>query len=163
LLALLSATAGRAQAGEKKALKDILNIKAQLTKDDPKDNRRNSPTKVYTVRLKAGTVYQIDMVSNEFDSYLFLDDKNGTQLAQDPDSGGMLNARIIFNCPRDDEYKVIATAFNPDRIGNFTVTVKVQGQEQKAATAHAALVDKAAPDFEGDFALNGKAVKLSDL
>src|SRR5205085_10684083 len=33
----------------------------------------------------------------------------------------------------------------------------------KSTSAHTTLIDKAAPDVQGDFAVNGQAVKLSDL
>jgi len=92
--------------------KDI-RLEGKLTKDDPKDRKRNAAFKVHLVRMKAGSSYTIDMVSGTFDNYLRLEDSKGKELAEDDDSGGMQNARIIFNCQRDDEYKVICTAYSP--------------------------------------------------
>src|SRR5262249_25886133 len=98
LVVLLAAGAGVAQAGGKE--KDIV-IQDKLTKDDKKDTKRQFACKIHVVPMKAGSVYTIDMVSNEFDAYLRLEDSSGKELAEDDDSGGNLNARIIFNCTKD--------------------------------------------------------------
>ena len=164
LLTLVSLRAGLAQAGGKAKIQEKdLKIEGKLTKDDPLDRKRNSAHKVYPVKMKGGSVYQIDMVSTQFDSYLRLEDNGGNELAEDDDGGGNLNARIVFTCPKDGEYKVIATAFNPNGVGMYTLTVKKQGAAAKITSAHTALIDKTAPDFAGDFAVNGKAGKLSEL
>ncbi len=164
VLALLAAGAGGARAGGKvKGVGKEIRYAGKLTADDPRDRRRNAASKVYTVKLKAGKVYQIDMMSRAFDSYLFLEDPKGRQLAEDDDSGGMLNAQIIFNCQRDGDYKIVCTAFNEQGVGDYTLTVKVRGQQQAIASPHTALIGKEAPDFQADFAVNGKPGKLSDL
>ena len=138
-------------------------VKGTFTKDDPKDAERGGPSKIYTLPLKAGVVYTIDMQSTDFDSYLRLLDPKGKQLDQDDDSGGNLNSRIIFNCSTDGEYQVVATTFGADMKGIYTLQVRATGTVQKAATAHSQMLGKAAPDFNADFAVNGKAAKLSDL
>ncbi len=132
-----------------------------LDKDDSKDPKRNTPAKVHTVALKKGQSYKIDMVGIGFDAYLRLEDDAGKELAEDDDSGGNLNAQIIFNCPKDGDYKIYCTCFATAG-GKYVLTVKSAGIFT-ASTAHAALLDKPAPDFEGDFALNGKSIKLSEL
>jgi peroxiredoxin len=161
LVILAPATAGVVQAGGKKLEKEF-RVNGQLTRDDEKDPRRNGARKIHMVKMKGGVLYQIDMVSNQFDSYLFLETKRGQELAQDDDSGGNLNARIMFNCPKDDEYKVVCTCFQ-DAVGAYSLTVRQVGKEQKVANAHGLLVGKPAPNFRGDFALNGQPVSLADL
>src|SRR5262249_24575611 len=157
LLALVPLSAGVVRAGGKKLPDKEIKFQGQLTNDDPKDPKRQSAHKVYKVRMQKGSAYQIDMKSRQFDSYLRLGDSKGRELAEDDDSGGMLDAQIIFNCERDDEYKVIATAFNQNVVGMFTLTIKKRGEAAKSTSAHATLIGKAAPDFQGDFAVNGKA------
>jgi thiol-disulfide isomerase/thioredoxin len=160
VVALVAMNAGMAQAGGKQE-KDI-RIEGKLTKDDPKDKQRGFACNIHKVKMKSGSVYTIDMVSTDFDSYLRLEDQKGTQLAEDDDSGGNLNARIIFNCSKDGEYQVICTCY-AEATGNYTLTVKKTVANQPLGTPHALLVGKAAPAFRGDFALNGKAIQLSDL
>jgi hypothetical protein len=93
-------------------LKVALDVTGQLTRQDPPYPRRGGPHKVYPVKLEAGKNYQIDMVSRVLDAYLFVEDAGGTVLAQDDDSGGGLNARIVFQPPRTATYRIVATTFN---------------------------------------------------
>jgi hypothetical protein len=163
LLALVPTAAGFAQtAGKADRDKDI-RITGQLKQDDPPDTRRKTPCQIHVVRLKRGRSYTIDMVSRQLDSYLRLEDKDGTQLAEDDDSGGMLNARIQFDCPRDGEYKVICTCLGPKLAGPYTLTIRQLDSQVKNAASHAALVGKPAPDFKGNFAINGPIRSLADL
>jgi hypothetical protein len=162
VFALVLLAARAAHAGGKIKDKEY-RVNDRLTAEDPKDRRRNAACKVHVVTMRKGVSYQIDMVSTQFDSYLFLDDSNGKELAMDDDSGGNLNARIIFNCQRTGKYKVVCTAYNPNMVGMFTLTVKRAGTVQVTVSTHTQMLNKAAPDFEADFAINGKAGKLSGL
>ncbi|HYT89484.1 MAG TPA: redoxin domain-containing protein [Gemmataceae bacterium] len=164
-LLALAPMAGVAQAGGKKDDKKDPDVKIEgkLTKDDPLDRKRNTPSKIHLVKLKGGKAYTIDMKSTQFDSYLRLEDPKGNELAEDDDSGGDLNAQIVFNCPADGEYKIVTMTFGPQMAGAYTLTVKMAGGVQQVATSHSLLVGKAAPDLQADFALNGQARKLADL
>jgi len=148
-------------AGGGKAEKD-LRFDGKLTAADPKDPKRNAAFKQHVVKLKKGVSYTIDMIS-QFDNYLRLLDDAGKELAEDDDSGGMQNARIIFNCQQDGAYKIIATAYNENGVGDYVLTVRNSGNAPKFQTAHSVLVGKPAPDFQADFILNGKAAGPSEL
>jgi thiol-disulfide isomerase/thioredoxin len=109
--------------------KPVLTKEESLTNTDPGDAKRNGcHAKVYTVKLKAGQAYRIDMISKEkdpqkFDPYLRLENADGKQLAEDDDGGGFPNARIIFKAEQAGDYKVIATTFAPNMTGTYTLTV----------------------------------------
>jgi hypothetical protein len=108
-------------AGDATALK----VEDKLTRDDPKDRvLKNSHHKVHTFKMKAGVTYVIDLVSRDFDAFLRLEDSAGKQLAQDDDSGGGLNARIVFKAEHPDSYRIIATTFVAGGTGKYTLTVK---------------------------------------
>ena len=86
----------------------------------------DAPSLIYQVRLKAGVAYTIDMVSPDpkaLDPYMFLRDDKGKTLAEDDDSGGGLNARIVFRAPADGVYHIRGATFNNGR-GEFTLTVR---------------------------------------
>ena len=74
--------------------------------------------------MVAGKTYQIDMTkaNGGLDPYLRLEDSAGKNVAQDDDSGGNLNARIMFNCTQTGEYRIVATTF-VGGTGNFTLQV----------------------------------------
>lgn len=157
------ASLGFVHANAKKDIDKDFRFQGKLTKDDPRDQRRGGPSAAHTVKLKAGKTYTIDMVSSDFDSYLFLEDAKGAQLAEDDDSGGMLNARIMFTPTRDGDYRVVTTTFGVGMGGAYTLTVKASGTASLPSTAHSLMVGKPAPDFSADHAINGKPAKLADM
>lgn len=85
-----------------------------------------TPGLIYQVRLTAGFTYIADMKSPDgkaLDPYLFLRDDKDRTLAQDDDSGGGLNARIIYRPRVSGTYHLRATSFNNGR-GEFQLTVR---------------------------------------
>jgi hypothetical protein len=127
-LALLASTCRNVGAADdpvaKLAWKDgVAKVAGKLADTDARDKVQKHFCKIYAVPLKAGTSYRIDMASKEIDSYLRLEDDAGKELANDDDSGGQLNARIVFECPKDGTYRVIATTFGGGT-GAFELTVQ---------------------------------------
>ena len=58
-------------------------------------------------------------------------DSTGKKLAEeDDDSGGGLNARIVFRAEQDGTYRIQATSFNAGN-GAFTLTVREHPKEPK--------------------------------
>jgi len=94
-------------------IKPELSAKGQLSGKDPIYPRRGGPHKIHRVKLEAGKTDQIDLSSLTFDPYLFLEDAAGKLLAQDDDSGGNLNARMIFRPEKTAVYSIVATTFDP--------------------------------------------------
>src|ERR1051325_2266123 len=158
-LTFLTLAATLSSAGEEK---DFV-VSGKLSKDDPKDQQRGGPSQVHKLKLKAGKAYTIDMVGQGIDSYLRLLDPKGNQLDEDDDSGGNLNAKILFNCTKDGEYAIVCTTFGANEAGAYTLTVKMTGDITKSASSHAQMLNNPAPDFQGDLAVNGKPLKLSSL
>jgi hypothetical protein len=114
----------------------------QLTKDDPADPvRAKSVHRVHSVTLKGGKTYTIDMLSGYFDSYLRLEDSSRTVLAEDDDSGGGLNARIVFRAPKTDTYRIIATSYDGGT-GKYALNIK---EGATALVKPAAVAKEAAP------------------
>jgi hypothetical protein len=114
-------------------LKLELFVNEQLSKQDPVDRRRGGPYKVHTVKLEAGKSYQIDMVSRDLDAYLFLEDSAAQVLAQDDDSGGGLNARLVFRPAKTDTYRIVATTFSRKRKG-VSVLFKAKAKAKSKTT-----------------------------
>ena len=65
--------------------------------------------------------YVVDMVSMVFDAYLRLEDAQGNQLAEDDDSGGDLNARIVHKSAQTGRYRIYATTFRANDTGAYTL------------------------------------------
>jgi hypothetical protein len=94
-----------------------------LGPNDPRDAKLNNPSRIYNVQMVQGRTYVIDLRSKQFDAYLRLEDSGLRRLAEDDDSGGGLDARIVFRCPRTDNYRVIATSLD-QRTGAYTLSIR---------------------------------------
>jgi thiol-disulfide isomerase/thioredoxin len=102
---------------------------------------QNKPVKAYEVRLDGGKTYRIDLVSNDFDAYLFLQDKDGTLLAQDDDGGGDLNSRIVHEVKEAGIFRIIAGPLQRQEKGKFTLSINEATKEERE---QALLADKVA-------------------
>jgi hypothetical protein len=81
----------------------------------------------WRVTVTANTDVQIDLVSTDFDAYLFLlEEQPDTliELGQDDDGGGGTNARINITLEAGKIYHVLANALDPqDPLGGYTLTL----------------------------------------
>jgi thiol-disulfide isomerase/thioredoxin len=116
----------------------------EFTDDDSKFNARFH-FKVFTVQLEKGKIYRIDHKGTggdkKFDPYLILEDESGKQLDYDDDSGGGLDARIVFKAPKTAKYRIVATTFVPGQTGKFALEFSAPTKSE-AVTAE--LRDRAA-------------------
>ena len=119
IISVVFNTAGTFQAVNTLAFKD-----PAFKFDDFGDKR----CKVYAVQFNVGDEYQIDMVQlgkgGRMDPYLYLKDDTGAVVTQDDDSGGDLNARIIFRPTRSGVYRIYATSFRATDTGAYTLSVR---------------------------------------
>ena len=100
-------------------------VQGVLTPGDPVDRvRAGCFHVVHTYPMKGGKVYTIDLISTGWDNFLRLENAQGVQLAADDDSGGMLNARIVFAVPQDGWYRIIVTSFGQGASGAYTLKVR---------------------------------------
>jgi hypothetical protein len=74
----------------------------------------------------AGQTIQIDVRSDEFDTYAQLLDASGTnKLAEDDDSGGQLNSRIVYTLQATAMYEIVVNnAGRSRRSGIYTVSIR---------------------------------------
>ncbi len=102
----------------------VFQVQGVLTADDPMDPVRTSSHQVvHMYHMKAGQTYTIDLIST-WDNFLRLENAQGKQLAQDDDSGGFPNARIVLNAPADGWYRIIVTSYTPGATGNYKLSVR---------------------------------------
>ena len=74
----------------------------------------------------AGQTVTIDVRSDEFDTYAQLLDATGSRkLAEDDDSGGNLNSRIVYTLPATGMYQIVVNnAGQSRRSGIYTVSIR---------------------------------------
>jgi len=92
----------------------------------PSDSRLADNTffQAWTYYGQAGEVITFDVMSTEFDAYAVIQDMNGHVLARDDDSGGGLNARIVFTLPATGNYRLIANTQRVGATGAYTLSVR---------------------------------------
>jgi CHAT domain-containing protein/tetratricopeptide (TPR) repeat protein len=109
--------------------KDGLKLEGNVAAGDPRVKVVVSPTqsgalpaKRFMVNLEEGKRYEITMSSTALDSFLVVQDAKGKQLAFDDDSGGGLDARLVFEAPATAAYRVFAASLKGT--GAFTLRVR---------------------------------------
>jgi CHAT domain-containing protein/Tfp pilus assembly protein PilF len=140
------------EPAKKPAEEPLLNVAGQLTRDDPVyPALKKGFHKVYPVKLAADVYYQIDLVSADFDAYLRLEDERGKQVAEDDDSGGGQNARIVYKADSTSSHCVIVTTFDSGATGMFRLTVKrisqAAAEQHKREQAVQALLDEGVQQY----------------
>jgi hypothetical protein len=98
-------------------------VSGMLTVSDPTLSDR-SHYKLFTFMGSAGQTVQIDLMSSDFDSYLYLRDQNGSEIAHDDDGGGGLNARIIRQLPYSGSYQIVVNTLRSGQFGAFTLQLQ---------------------------------------
>lgn len=94
-------------------------VSARLGRGDKVLPVDNSFYHVYAFDGKAGQQVTIEMASQEVDAYLILLTEDGSELAQDDDSGGEKNAKIVITLPTDGTYILLANSYEAGQSGNY--------------------------------------------
>ena len=102
-------------------------VTGQITQFDPLLTDQTH-YKVFTFQGTAGQTVQIDLLSADFDAYLYLKDQTGSTLAQDDDGGGGRNSRIVHVLPYTGMYQIYANTVGRGETGAFTLQVRSGGE-----------------------------------
>ncbi len=79
--------------------------------------------------ITAGQELVIDMISDDFDSYLYLTDRFNQPLAQDNNSGGSTHARLRYTPLHDDDLWIEATSVKDNTQGKYHLSMKLAENE----------------------------------
>jgi len=80
--------------------------------------------KLFTFMGTAGQTVQIDLMSADFDAYLYLKGNDGQTIAHDDDGGGGHNARIVQTLPYTGMYQIYANTLSRGESGSFTLQLR---------------------------------------
>ena len=95
------------------------------------DGRRHGDP--WTLVANAPTTLQIDAMSPYFDTYLVLEDEDGTWIAHDDDGGVEFNSRLVYGFA-PGEYRVMVTSFSPGETGTYQLRVQEVGAAAAEST-----------------------------
>ncbi len=101
--------------------------------NDPKTFSEFSyPTE--SLEVSAGEVYEIILMSPEFDAYLVIEDEAGLTIAEDDDSSGSTNSKVTLPVAEDGTYTIVVKSYDDYTGGAYTLTI-IRGDEDSAAGA----------------------------
>ena len=107
-------------------------VTGQVQLSDPVLNDQTH-YKLFTFMGTAGQTVQIDLLSADFDAYLYLRDQNGQAIAHDDDGGGGHNARITQTLTYTGMYQILANTVGQGENGAFTLQVRATTEVQPGA------------------------------
>jgi hypothetical protein len=85
---------------------------------------RGAPMATWEVDLVAGQIIQIDLVSLDFDAFLFFSGPGIEGYLSDDDSGGELNSQLVFTVLVGGRYEIHVSAFGATGAGEYTLQVE---------------------------------------
>lgn len=93
----------------------------------------NSYFDAYTFTGRAGQRVDITMSSRQIDAYLILLDPEGRDVAQDDDSAGGTNSRIVATLPVSGTYTIFANSYGEGEVGAYNLQLAIA--DSRTATA----------------------------
>jgi serine protease Do len=78
---------------------------------------------------RAGSTVIIDLLSNDFDAYLFIGDEEAVILAEDNDSGGGTDSRIFFTPTESKSYRIVVNSYGENEVGQYGLSVTLEDRD----------------------------------
>jgi len=78
--------------------------------------------RAYTFEGRRGSPVTVDLISEDFDAYLYLLGPEGAELGNDDDSGGACHARLSLVLPAEGRYTIVAGAWR-NGTGAFRISL----------------------------------------
>jgi Ca2+-binding EF-hand superfamily protein len=105
--------------------KGLVNYNGTIDATDEKYQGRKR-AKIFTLQVEKGNTYEITMVSQDFNAYLYLEDPDGTILDKNLGGDKGMTSRIVYRATESGAYRVIATSQLGTGIGSFAISVRVR-------------------------------------
>lgn len=77
----------------------------------------------WTLMLQAGQDVTVDLLSNEFDSFLMVAGPGIDEMLTDDDGAGSCNARVTWTASESGEYRIVVNTIGEGTIGDFVLQV----------------------------------------
>lgn len=106
-------------------------VTGSLSSDDPEFPADSTYYQRWILPVRPNQAFTVDLVSDDFDSYVMLTRGRGEKLVENDDGGGGCNARLVYTPTDDHPLRVVVnTASRPRRqTGNYTLKV-TEGEGQ---------------------------------
>jgi hypothetical protein len=97
---------------------DLTEVSGELTAEDPTLGD-GSHAQAWTLDVRAGQVVILELVSEDFDAYLYVLSPESINAMQDDDGLSGTDSRITFNAPSDGRYQIIVTSYGEGVTGRY--------------------------------------------
>lgn len=106
-----------------------------LTRNDVLVQSDSSYAQAWAIQGRAGQAVTIDLESDEFDAYVFLQGPgiSGGSAFEDDDSGGNCNARLTATFPQSGEYEVVVNTAGKYATGQFSLSITTGSKPKSVA------------------------------
>lgn len=118
-----SASAAPPAPGGARAIAPGQTVLGAVTAEDDRLPSDSTYAQAWTIAGHAGETVTIDLQSDEFDSFLYLDGPGIDRPLQDDDSGGNCNARLTATFPETGTYTIVVNTAVRRAIGRFALSV----------------------------------------
>jgi hypothetical protein len=89
---------------------------------------------LHTFSGRAGDSVRIDLISDDFDTYLILLDPSGDPIAENDDVGrSNANSQLTLELPSTGEYVVVANSYNSNGRGQYTLSILNLSEYQQSS------------------------------
>lgn len=86
----------------------------------------DSYLQAWSLTVTIGQTVYIDLISDDFDAYLYLTGPGLDETLSDDDGGGACHARLAFAPPENGAYLVVVSGLRPGSTGSFTLRVDTE-------------------------------------
>jgi hypothetical protein len=93
-------------------------LSGELTTNDAQ-RRSGKYEDLYSLQGRRGARIDLQLASDDFDSYLVVTGPDGFSLSNDDAQGDSLNSRLVMEFPADGPYRVAVTTFRPGETGVY--------------------------------------------
>lgn len=111
----ISGLIAEAQVDESRIVDAIATVTGTLSENDAMNS--------YSFEGAVDVEYLVWLTSEDFDTYLHIYDASGEEIAYDDDSGGNLDAFVIFTAPADGIYTVGIDSFQDGASGDYVLSI----------------------------------------
>ena len=103
----------------------VKSIDGTIVKSDPFDIERDKCYRhIHEFKMQAGKTYTLDLLSEDFDAYLRLENDDKGKIAEDDDSAGNMNSRIVFTPESPGNYRLVVTTCDPGQFGTYRLVIR---------------------------------------
>ena len=97
---------------------------------------------------KAGQIVNIQLESDEFDTYLILLDEHGEKIGENDDYSGDLNSSLFIKLPRSATYQIITNTYKNSEQGQYRLSVSIATEADILTQEAEALLSEALSLFQ---------------